>query len=167
MARVNLKCPKCNTENPIYDEGSDTFVCRNKNCRHKFSSEAIGYYEKPFGIERKDKDDWIDRGDTYFDLKSYEEAIECFEKALDPEFEDAWALKGLSYHDLGNYNEAEKSYDKALELNGNDEMIWYNKACLEAIRNNKERSIELLREAIELNNYWKKKAEMDKDFNNI
>ena len=88
MSREKVKCPKCNSKNPIYDEATNNYVCRNKDCKLEFSPDAIGYYQKPLGIDRKDKNDWIREGDTFFDLQKYEKAIECYDTALKIDSED-------------------------------------------------------------------------------
>jgi len=46
-------------------------------------------------------------------LEKYNEAIECFEQALeiDPKYARAWYSKGLAFYNLEKYNEAIECYD--------------------------------------------------------
>jgi len=46
-------------------------------------------------------------------------------------------------------------------------IAWYNKACLESLRNNNEKSIEFLRKAIELDTHLKNDARTEEEFNNV
>ena len=69
----------------------------------------------------KTADEWFDEGKAlYFDDK-YEEAIECYDRALsiDPNNADAWYWKGSTLRDMGKHSEAIECYDKALEIDPN------------------------------------------------
>ena len=54
----------------------------------------------------------------------YEEAIGCYEKALqiNPESGEAWTNKGVALNELGKYEEALGCYNKALEINPKNPM---------------------------------------------
>ena len=58
------------------------------------------------------------RADILNSLGRHEEAIRCFDKALelDPKNAAVWYNKGVSLAGLGRHEEAIRSYDKALEL---------------------------------------------------
>jgi tetratricopeptide (TPR) repeat protein len=62
-------------------------------------------------------------------MNKYNEAIQCYDKALEinPRDAKAWNNKGLAYADMNKYNEAIQCYDKALEINPRDAEAWYNK----------------------------------------
>ena len=67
-------------------------------------------------------------------LDRHEEALGCFDKALeiDPHNEAAWANKGACLGSLGRHEEAIRCYDKALELDPRDEANCTNKGnCLD------------------------------------
>jgi replication factor A1 len=70
-------------------------------------------------------------GQTYFELKEYKKAIECFDKAIEinPEDEVAWFNKGFAYFKLKDYNNSIHSFEKAISIfndilneNPDDEM---------------------------------------------
>jgi tetratricopeptide (TPR) repeat protein len=63
-------------------------------------------------------------GDNLFIQGKYEEAIKCYDKALelDDKHTDGltWNNKGMAFNNLGKYEEAIKCYDKMLEINPED-----------------------------------------------
>jgi len=58
-------------------------------------------------------------------LNKYEEAIQCYDKAieLDPNYADAWNNKGLAFDSLDKHEEALKLYEKAIELDPNYDSV--------------------------------------------
>ena len=60
-------------------------------------------------------EDWNDKGRALYKQGKYEEAIKCFDKAIeiDPNFISAWELKGGVLDMLGRHEEAQKCFDKA------------------------------------------------------
>jgi len=74
---------------------------------------------------------------------------------------------GTLYSDIGRFEEAEKAYQEALEIDPRDSNLWYNKACLESLRNVREKAIEYLKRAIELDKKYFEMAKSDEDFDNI
>ena len=72
-------------------------------------------------FSRRNKDDdsaaWHNKGNSLADLKRYEEAIGCYDKAIriDPENYDAWSNKGNSLVILERYEEAIECIAKAEE----------------------------------------------------
>ena len=72
-------------------------------------------------------------------LKKYEEAIECYEKALeiDPNDGNAWFFKGLALENFEKYDEAIACYERALEIDPKDKDAWINKKeALEKLKKN-------------------------------
>jgi tetratricopeptide (TPR) repeat protein len=63
--------------------------------------------------------DWINKGYGLDALHKYEEAIACFDKALeiDPRGVSAWGLKAQALLGLQKYEEAILCYDKVLDIN--------------------------------------------------
>ncbi len=60
------------------------------------------------------------------DLGRLEEALACYEKAIEinPKDEMAWVDKGWALDELGRYEEASACYDKAIEINPKDARVW-------------------------------------------
>ena len=50
-------------------------------------------------IDPNDKEAWCEMGNSYYNKKNYDKAIECYEKAIeiDPNFENAWFNMGVLY----------------------------------------------------------------------
>ena len=74
----------------------------------------------------KSADVWNSRGITFKSQGRYNEAIQCYDRALeiDPEKAIAWTSKGLALDDLGRYDEAIQCYDHALEIDPKDTGTW-------------------------------------------
>ena len=55
------------------------------------------------------------------DLGKYDEAIQCYDKAIeiDANYADAWNNKGNALDNLGKYDEAIQCYDSAIEIDAN------------------------------------------------
>jgi len=72
---------------------------------------------------------WYNKGVCLGSLGCHEEAIHCYDKALelDPRDAPTWTNKGNSLNSLGRYEEAIHCYDKALELDPHDVIAWTNK----------------------------------------
>ncbi|HIQ32780.1 MAG TPA: tetratricopeptide repeat protein, partial [Methanothermococcus okinawensis] len=53
-------------------------------------------------------EEWLEKGDIFYDQGRYGNAIKCYNKALelDPENVDAWVGKGYALNMLGRYLEA-------------------------------------------------------------
>jgi len=66
---------------------------------------------------------WNNKGLVFASLKKYEEAIICYEKALesDPSLKESHYNKGRALSVLGRFPEAIESYEKAIELDENYE----------------------------------------------
>ena len=73
--------------------------------------------------------DWIENGILFFNAGKYNEAIECYDKAikLNPNSLVALYNKGSAVMQLGKYNEVIECYDKAIKLNPNSLVALYNK----------------------------------------
>jgi tetratricopeptide (TPR) repeat protein len=69
--------------------------------------------------------------DCFYEGK-YDEALECFEKALElnPEYAAAWDGKGRTLNYQQRYNEAMWCYDKALEYDPDMADVWVHKSSV-------------------------------------
>ncbi|NER28297.1 MAG: tetratricopeptide repeat protein, partial [Symploca sp. SIO1C4] len=61
---------------------------------------------------------WREQGDRLRSLSRYEEAIACYQKALEIQPDDsyAWYWQGNLLSDLERYEQAIASYEKVLEI---------------------------------------------------
>ncbi len=73
--------------------------------------------------------EWSNKGVSLGNLNRHEEAIRCFNKALELKLnhENVWVNKAASLIKLGNYQEAIQCCDKALELDPKNVLAWSNK----------------------------------------
>lgn len=76
-----------------------------------------------------DPEEFLSRGNLFFNLGNFSEALKAYDKAieLEPNFVVAWINKGIVLGKFGNHEEAIKYLDKAIELDPYDDLAWYNK----------------------------------------
>lgn len=69
---------------------------------------------------------WTNKGLGLGNMGRFEEAIQCYDKALelDPRYATAWYNKGNNLNAMSRYEEAVFCYDKALELDPCDFRAW-------------------------------------------
>jgi tetratricopeptide (TPR) repeat protein len=62
-------------------------------------------------------------------IRYYEQAIDCFNQAIDinPQYITAWTGKGDALYSLGKYNESLQAYESALGVFPSDGITWYRK----------------------------------------
>ena len=103
-------------------------------------------------------DIWYEKGLSYSNLEDYEQAKECFDKAIeiDPNFADAWHNKGISLGNLEEYQEAIKCFDMVIDKYPNDADAWRNKGfVLSKLRGDIDKEvIECFDKAIEIKPYF-------------
>jgi len=104
--------------------------------------------------EREELNYYYNRGDTFFDLGKFEDAIQNYDKAieLDSNVNSAcYYNRGTAYFSLGKFEDAIQDYNKAIDLNPNDESVYYNRGVAFIYLNEYEKAIENLSKAIDLN----------------
>jgi tetratricopeptide (TPR) repeat protein len=69
-----------------------------------------------------------------------------------------WANKGACLYELGKYEDALKSLDKAIKINPKNANAWYNASENYVAINQKDKAIEMLKKAVELDNTFKEQA---------
>ena len=120
-------------------------------------------------------------GNLYKNLGRLEEAESAYNEALEiriklvvknpdrynPKLADTQINLGNLYKYLGRFEEAESAYQEALETHSRDSVTWYNKACLESLRNLRDKAVEYLKRAIDLDNKYIDIAKSEKDFDTI
>lgn len=99
----------------------------------KYSSDLI---KKGLGLAKsiqeptESAESWKLKGNEFLRAEANEEALACYEKALeiDPMYSDAWNNHGITLRRLERYEEAIISLDKALKFNPYDKVAWKNRA---------------------------------------
>jgi serine/threonine protein kinase len=96
---------------------------------------------------------WTNKGYSLNSLGRYEEAITCFDKALEinPKFAFAWISKGYSLNSLGRYEEAINCHDKVLEKSPEFAVAWNNKGISLYCLGRNEGAITCFDKALEMN----------------
>lgn len=90
---------------------------------------SSGETVKPPKPEELEAWEWSNKGLSLDYLGRSEEAIACFDRAveIDPQYAGSWNNKGLTLVHLGRFDEAVKCCDKALETNPQFGEAWSNK----------------------------------------
>ena len=72
---------------------------------------------------------WVIKGFSLGTLGKYQEAIECYDRAIEinPRYAEAWSNKGNALSGLGRHEEAIECYDRALGIDPRLAEAWYNK----------------------------------------
>ena len=85
---------------------------------------------RPPGAEARFKE-----GNTLAGAGRYEEAIRCYDLALeiDPRYAAAMTNKGDSLYSLGRHEEAVRCFEQVLAMDPRSTYVWYNKALSEEI----------------------------------
>ena len=98
--------------------------CKTSNYKIETESDQTKFNSQ------NDAEVFTKQGNSHYDQKQFNEALQCFENALkiDSNCHSAWNGKGLSLHGLNRYSEAIDCFDKAIELDQNSASFWCNKA---------------------------------------
>jgi protein O-GlcNAc transferase len=86
------------------------------------------------------------------DLKRFEEALGCYDKALalKPEWAEAWLGRGNVFNELKRYEEAFAAYDKALALKPHLENAWLSRGNILLEFNSIDRALADFQRALEI-----------------
>lgn len=97
--------------------------------------------------------EWLNKGFSLGALNKYQEAIDCYNKALEmnPNYAKAWCNKGIPLKKLGKYEEAMKCYNKALVIDPQYIPALHNKGLLLAEMGKHQESIDCFNRALEIN----------------
>jgi serine/threonine protein kinase len=117
--------------------------CLKKNPAERFPDfgalrrELAAIYEKIAGVNapeqmfgaKLDAVEWSNKGVSLSQLGRYEEALSCYERALDlnADFKEVWNNQGLALRELQRYPDALDSFDRALALDPSFAVAWNNK----------------------------------------
>ena len=114
--------------------------------------------------EQNNAEAWNNEGVAFYKLGKPEEAIDCYDKALDldPGLAQAWNNKGLALRELGKSEEAITCYNKALEINPGYADAWNNKGDALVDLQRIEEAITSYEDALQINprygNAWYNKG---------
>ena len=74
-------------------------------------------------------EEWFNKGFSLGEQGKFDEAIECYDKALenDPQYADAWHNKGFALVEQGSYYEAIKCCNRGLDIDPESAATWNNK----------------------------------------
>lgn len=101
----------------------------------------------PKEIEGKDADEWRGDGNACISSKNYQQAIECFENAIEIGFKDKIILKmtlystGSAYYFIENYHKAIEYYNKVVKKDSNFVYAWYGLGLAYSKTNNYKKAI--------------------------
>ena len=108
--------------------------------------------------------EWVKEGLQYSNLKNYQKAIECYERAIqiNPDFDIAWNNLGVAYvMNGGNYPAAIKCCERVIQINPKDDNAWSFLGDVYALSGNTQKAIECSEQAIDIN------PDNDKAWNNL
>lgn len=73
---------------------------------------------------------YYNRGAAHIAKKEYDQAIACFDKAIEiePSFAQAYCNRGTAYYEKGQYDRAILDFDKAIEIDSDFAGAYYNRA---------------------------------------
>ena len=97
--------------------------------------------------------DWLNRGRSYAEARSFDTAISCFDSALalDLDNDIVWVSKGNSLEKVGRNDEAIACCDRALKMNSENFKAWNNKGlCLNKL-NRIEEALRCYDKALKIN----------------
>ena len=117
---------------------------------------------------------WYQKGIAFFKEKNYEDALKCYDKALEIQHDYPEALydKGLTLNILERYQEAVKCFDEVVKMSPKFGDAFYNRAISHVGKNNVRNALGDLKKAIEIgttddNDFFLKKAREDKNFEKL
>ncbi len=102
------------------------YVREIENCKeNKDFVAALDLANNLVGIRGK-AEDWLEKARFLHDLERYDEALGCYDRAieLEPNYQWACTFRGNLLNNLKRYDEALESFDRAIELGANYPEIW-------------------------------------------
>ena len=109
--------------------------------------------------------DWFKQGNSLYESKRYEEALRCYDQAvnLDPGNTRAWDNRGLCFADLNRHVEAIPCYDKALQIDPKNVAGWCNRGISLSALSRDEEALQCFDKALKVDAkhsiIWQKKGD--------
>jgi serine/threonine protein kinase len=102
--------------------------------------------------EEQTSQEWNNKGISFESMSKFEQAIECFDKAIniDPRNDGAWSNKGNSLRCIGRDSEAMGCYNNAIKTNPSNARAWANKGFLLATLGQLNDSLQCLHRALDI-----------------
>ena len=125
-------------------------VTSSKSGDHK---KAIEYFDKAIFLNPNNADYFVNRGNSYYFLKQYDQAIENYTEAirLSPDYFLPHMNLGSVYDDLGKPEKAIENYNHAIELEPDNPVPYRNRGVTLLRIGEFERALPDLNRAIALN----------------
>ncbi|NYT05451.1 MAG: tetratricopeptide repeat protein [Methanomicrobiales archaeon] len=102
--------------------------------------DPSGRYREALVLLDADKDAsdprvWEKKGYCHDNLRQYEDALCCYDRAiaLAPRFARAWNNKGITLGKMGRYAEAVRCFDRAIEIAPQYVRAWHNRTYYQKI----------------------------------
>ena len=126
-----------------------TAMAKDRNNRHA----DVHTFLKALQATQKTAKEWIEEGNTFSDLKRYEEALSAYGQAihLDPNNAPAYNNKGVALRYLQRYDEAIVAFDQAIRLDPNFADAYSNKGFALFFLNRHDEALAAFEQAICLN----------------
>ena len=104
-------------------------------------------------IDNKTALDYFILGNTYYAQKTFDKAVEAYQKVIeiDPKNANAHHNMGVAYTKLEMYDNAMEIYQKAIEINPKDASAYYSEGVVYSKQNKHTKAIEAYQKAIEIN----------------
>lgn len=111
----------------------------------------------------------MNKGIAVREKGDYNSALEIFKKALslNPDNADVLIELGLAYDLVGLTGEAIQTCDRILELNPENSVAYYNRACFKCKIGNIEEALSDLEKSIGFDTVFKNMAKTERDFEKI
>ncbi len=92
------------------------------------------------------------RGNTYYVLGNYKQAIEDYDRAIEikPDYTDAYNNRGIAYTYLSNYRQAIEDFNRAIEINPSYTKAYLNRGVAYARLGNNNLAVNDLKTAAKL-----------------
>ncbi len=131
--------------------------------------EALKYYQQAVNLSPNYALGWKNLGRTLVTAKKYNKGIKALTTALthNPNDQEILIFLAQASYSIGDWKKALENLHLILQNDGENDLAYYNKACIHAILEQHDEACQNLDKAIKRNNQWLRKANLDPDFDKI